>query len=232
MDEGLLALFEYIQQDFLSHSLDDFTLKLSQEPNALYIYPALEHTPLAAEWSPYWSAINTANKSAFPLVIREAAYKKLKYIVDDIITRIKSGAVSIPKKRIAIEVVNVISDPKIKQICIELNSTPDQNVLSLAQSLGEVLKWILWYRAQQIPGAIQSFNGRVGELGPLLNKATDKNAPYYSDNAARRFLDDFKNNFLKTGYDMVRHDPTYIPDIIVLNPAIDALEHLLKVTFP
>src|SRR5207302_2050931 len=49
------------------------------------------------------------------------------------------------KKQIAPEVINAISDPKIKQICMELNDTPAQNVLSIAQSLGEALHWTLWY---------------------------------------------------------------------------------------
>ena len=66
------------------------------------------------------------------------------------------------------------------------------------------------------------------KLSKLLEDAI--NHPYYSSNAAIKFLKDFKG-FLKTGYDMVRHDPAYIPDIVVINPAIDALEHVLKETF-
>ncbi len=68
------------------------------------------------------------------------------------------------------------------------------------------------------------------KLSRLLDDAI--NHQYYSGNAAVKFLKDFKYGFLKTGYDMVRHDPAYIPDIVVLNPAIDALEHVLKETFP
>ncbi len=131
------------------------------------------------------------------------------------------------KKRIAPEVINAISDPKIKQICLELNNTPAENVLSLAQSLGEALKWTLWYRAQQVGTTMTVSNMR---LSRLLEDAITH--PYYSGNAAIKFLKDFKYGFLKTGYDMVRHDPAYIPDIVVLNPAIDALEHVLKETFP
>ena len=131
------------------------------------------------------------------------------------------------KKRIAPEVINAISDPKIKQICEELNNTPIQNVLSLAQGLGEALQWTLWYRAQQFGTSMTVSNMK---LSRLLEDAI--NHPYYSSNAAIKFLKDFKYGFLKTGYDMVRHDPAYIPDIVVLNPAIDALEHVLKETFP
>lgn len=131
------------------------------------------------------------------------------------------------KKQIALEVINAISDPKIKQICMELNDTPAQNVLAIAQSLGEALQWTLWYRAQQI-GTSMTVNNM--KLSRLLDDAI--NHSYYSSNAAAKFLKDFKNSFLKTGYDMVRHDPAYIPDIVVLNPAIDALEHVLKETFP
>ena len=131
------------------------------------------------------------------------------------------------KKRISIEVINAISDPKTKQICLELNNTPNQNVLSLAQGLGEALKWTLWYRAQQVGTSMTASNMR---LSRLLDDAI--NHPYYTSNAAIKFLKDFKYGFLKTGYDMVRHDPAYIPDSFVLNPAIDALEHVLKETFP
>ncbi len=131
------------------------------------------------------------------------------------------------KKQIASEVINAISDPKIKQICEELNNTPAQNVLSLAQGLGEALQWTLWYRAQQFGTSMTVSNMK---LSRLLEDAI--NHPYYSSNAAIKFLKDFKYGFLKTGYDMVRHDPAYIPDIVVLNPAIDALEHVLKETFP
>ncbi len=131
------------------------------------------------------------------------------------------------KKRIAPEVINAINNPKVKQICEELNNTPAENVLSLAQSLGEALKWTLWYRAQQVGTTMTVSNMR---LSRLLEDAITH--PYYSGNAAIKFLKDFKYGFLKTGYDMVRHDPAYIPDIVVLNPAIDALEHVLKETFP
>lgn len=131
------------------------------------------------------------------------------------------------KKRIAPEVINAISDPKIKQICMELNDTPAQNVLSIAQGLGEALQWTLWYRAQQVG---TSMTVSTLKLSRLLDDAI--NHQYYSGNAAVKFLKDFKYGFLKTGYDMVRHDPAYIPDIVVLNPAIDALEHVLKETFP
>src|SRR2546421_2225872 len=131
------------------------------------------------------------------------------------------------KKRISHEVINAISDPKIKQICVELNNTPDQNVLSLAQGLGEALKWTLWYRAQQFGTSMTVSNMK---LSRLLDDAI--NHPYYSGNATVKFLKDFKYNFLKTGYDMVRHDPVYIPNSFALNLAIDALEHVLKETFP
>src|SRR5260221_1060016 len=131
------------------------------------------------------------------------------------------------KKQIAPEVINAITDPKIKQICLELNDTPAQNVLSIAQSLGEALQWTLWYRAQELGTSMTVSNMT---LSRLLDDAI--NHHYYTSNAAVRFLRDFRNSFLKTGYDMVRHDPAYIPDIVVLNPAIDALEHVLKETFP
>lgn len=147
--------------------------------------------------------------------------------VGTIISQYIDTSAFVMKKRISHEVINAISDPKIKQICVELNNTPDQNVLSLAQGLGEALKWTLWYRAQQFGTPMTVSNMK---LSRLLDDAI--NHPYYSSNAAIKFLKDFKYGFLKTGYDMVRHDPAYIPDSFVLNPAIDALEHVLKETFP
>jgi hypothetical protein len=132
------------------------------------------------------------------------------------------------KKRISDKVINAITDPKIKQFCVELNNTPDENVFSLTQGIGEVLKWTLWFRAQQVG---TSMTVRNMGLDRLLDDAI--NRPYYSGNAAVRFLKDFKNNFLKTSYDMVRHDSTYIPNSSsAFGPAIDALEHILKETFP
>jgi len=145
---------------------------------------------------------------------------------DSIISQQYDTSAFLMKRQIAPEVINAISDPKIKQICIELNNTPVENVLSLAQGLGEALKWTLWYRAQQVGTSMEVRN--TG-LSRLLEDAIRH--PYFSGNAAMRFLKDF-NGFLKTSYDMVRHDPAYIPDFAVLNPAIDALEHVIKETFP
>ncbi len=130
------------------------------------------------------------------------------------------------KKRISDKVMNAITDPKIKQICAELNNTPDENVFSLAQGIGEVLKWTLWYRAQQVG---TSMTVSTMKMSRLLDDAINS---YYSGNATVKFLKDFKYGFLKTGYDMVRHDPTYIPNSGAVGPAIDALEHILKETFP
>ena len=59
---------------------------------------------------------------------------------DSIISQYYDTSAFEMKKRIAPEVINAISDPKIKQICEELNNTPPQNVLSLAQGLGEALQ--------------------------------------------------------------------------------------------
>jgi hypothetical protein len=130
------------------------------------------------------------------------------------------------KKRISDEVMNAITDPKIKQICAELNNTPDENVFSLAQGMGEALKWTLWYRAQQVG---TSMIVSTMKMSRLLDDAINS---YYSGNATVKFLKDFKYGFLKTGYDMVRHDPVYIPNRNALGPAIDVLEHILKETFP
>ncbi len=160
-------------------------------------------------------------------IIKSYQANRSSQSADALISQYYDTSAFVMKKRIALEVINAISDPKIKQICMELNDTPAQNVLSLAQSLGEALQWTLWYRAQQFGTSMTVSNMK---LSRLLEDAI--NHPYYSGNAAIKFLKDFKYGFLKTGYDMVRHDPAYIPDIVVLNPAIDALEHVLKETFP
>src|SRR5207247_594478 len=113
----------------------------------------------------------------------------------------------------------------IKQLCIELNNTPDTNVFSLAQIIGETLKWSLWFRAKQVGTSLTERTG----LEALLDEAIKK--PYFTSNVARRFLSEFKTNFMKQQYDMVRHSETYIPDILVLNPQIDALETILEECF-
>jgi hypothetical protein len=137
-----------------------------------------------------------------------------------------TGTPAAVKKRISDKVINAITDPKIKQFCVELNNTPDENVLSLAQGIGEALKWTLWYRAQQVS---TSMTVSTMKMSRLLDDAINL---YYSGNATVKFLKDFKYGFLKTGYDMVRHDPAYIPSSSAFGPAIDALEHILKETFP
>ena len=110
---------------------------------------------------------------------------------------------------------------------MELNNTPDDNVFSLAQCLGEVLKWTLWYRAQQVG---TTMTASTMKMSRLLDDAINS---YYSGNATIKFLKDFKYGFMKTGYDMVRHDPAYVPNSVsAFGPAIDALEHVLKETFP
>ncbi len=227
MDEGLLELFEGINQDFLTLPYDEFTKKVLSGGSNLYFHSIFVGSPLWNDWTAFENSKNTVTNESLPPRLREENYQRLKYIVTEIITKIKTGSGSAPRKKITESVVNNISDPKIKQICIELNNTPIQNVLSLAQSLGELLKWTLWYRAQQVGTTMTVSNMR---LSRLLEDAITH--PYYSGNAAIKFLKDFKYGFLKTGYDMVRHDPAYIPDIVVLNPAIDALEHVLKETFP
>lgn len=226
MDEGLLEYFEGIKAEFLSLSLDEFTVKVHNENHKLEFWSAVNSTHLASDWTPFQDAKNTSTNETMPRSLREDSYSKLKYKVDEIIAKIKSGSVSITKKRIPEEVINLVSDSKVKAICIELNNTPDSNVLSLTENLGECLKWCLWYRAKQVGTSLKE----SGNLGPLLEESI--NQSYYSDNAVNRFLKDFKDNFLKTDYDMVRHSASYIPDIAVINPAIDALEHILKSTFP
>jgi hypothetical protein len=147
------------------------------------------------------------------------AFENLKCKLDETITARRSGAVSIPRKRLRPEVINKIADAKIKQLCIEINSTTDSNVLTLAQLIGETLKWTLWHKAKQNQTSLKE----DGALASLINEAIQKS--YYTSNAARRFLNDFKTNFMKTSYDMVRHSESYVPDVLTLNPQLEALDH-------
>jgi hypothetical protein len=119
-------------------------------------------------------------------IIKSYQVSRSSQNANSIISQNYDASASVMKKRIAPEVINAISDPKIKQICTELNSTPDQNVLSLMQGLGETLKWTLNYRAKQVPGASPIPRHKIGDLGPLLDDAIK--VPYYSDNASNRFF--------------------------------------------
>lgn len=129
------------------------------------------------------------------------------------------------KKMIDEALIEEIKDIKLKRICVEINTTPEQNVLSLSQSIGEALKWAVWLKAKQKDTKLKESIG----LEALLDEAIVNS--YFESNAAIRFLKNFKNNFMKTAFDMVRHDESYVPDLTILNPQIDALEHILRELF-
>jgi hypothetical protein len=126
------------------------------------------------------------------------------------------------KRIIDQSIIYSIKNNKLKKICNEINTTPDENVLSLANSIGEGLKWAVWLKAKQKNTKLKVNTG----LEALLNEAIANN--YFKWNASTRFLQEFRNNFMKQAFDMVRHDEHYIPDIKILNPQIDALEYILK----
>lgn len=126
------------------------------------------------------------------------------------------------KRIIDQSIIDNITNKKLKKICVEINTTPDENVLSLANSIGEGLKWAVWLKAKQKNTKLKVNTG----LEALLNDAIANN--YFKWNASTRFLQEFRNNFMKQAFDMVRHDDHYIPDIKILNPQIDALESILK----
>lgn len=126
------------------------------------------------------------------------------------------------KRMLDQKLIESIKKIKLKRICVEINTTPDQNVLSLSQSIGEALKWIIYQKAKQKHTKLKPNIGLEALLDEVISKS------YFKSNASNRFLKDFKNNFMKTQYDMVRHDEDYVPDIKILNPQIDALEHILK----
>ena len=158
--------------------------------------------------------------------MREQALEEFRATLKDVILQLRTGSIEIPSRRIAEKVLNRITDDKVRKLCEELNSTPDENVLSLTQCLGETLKWSLWYRAKQLRTALSE----NGNLWPLLDEAIK--LPYYTDAATNKFLKQFRDNFLKAFYDMVRHSESYIPTTNDINPAIAALEKVLEETFP
>ncbi len=228
MNDALLELFENIKHEFHDLSVDEFTDYINNKGGniRLEFYSVVANKPLLAQaYHDIQNYKNTAANTSFPTRLREQNFAEFKYKIDEIIAIIKSGTIGLSKKKLAEEIVNLISDRKLKTLCIEINNTPDSNVLSLAQNIGETLKWCLWYKAKQMNTGL---NEKVG-LEQLLDETINKS--YFKSNAASRFIKDFKNNFLKTGYDMVRHSESYIPDIVLLNPALDALEIILKECF-
>lgn len=171
----------------------------------------LGHSSLATT-EKYTSTTNKELSQTYKRIFKEDEYLNLK-----------SEKNQNSKKRIIDQsIIDSIPNNKLKKICNEINTTPDENVLSLSQSIGEGLKWAVWIKAKQKNTKLTVSTG----LKALLDEAVNNN--YFKSNAAARFLKEFKDNFMKTAFDMVRHDEEYVPDIQVLNPQIDALEYILK----
>jgi hypothetical protein len=221
-----LDLFEALRQSVEGVSLDDFgeASRQGRLPHFQF-WDAVANTPLAPLWGEVANLRNAAAAEAMPRSVREKAFADLKYKISDTLGSLRAGAVLLPRRRLKSDVINKISDAKVRTICLEINSTPDGNVISLLQLLGEALKWTLWFRANQVGTTLKESGG----LQDLLNEAVAKK--YFKSNAANRFLKDFKDHFVKASFDMVRHSATYVPDLTVVNPQFEALEVILDESF-
>lgn len=212
--------------DFGTLTLDQFTEAIQNDGKRRFRFShAVIHTPLVNVSTELSNYQRTATDTTLPQSLRNDALAQLKYKLEETIEALRVGSVSTPRKKIPVEIVNRITDNKIKQFCIEINGIPDQHVLALSQLIGETLKWTVWYKAKQNNTQLKETTG----LQPLLDEAIQQS--YFTGNAAKRFLKDFRDNFMKTGYDMIRHSETYIPDIAILNPQVDAIQVLLEECF-
>jgi hypothetical protein len=223
---ALLDLFEGLQRDFGGLTVDEFTNAMVQGKGTNFeFWHAVNGTPLAKIYDRLRDHRTVVSTVTMPATLREKALQDLRYRLQETVNALRTGATILPRKRLREDVVNKITDAKVRQLCYEINATPDQNILSLAQLIGETLKWALWHKAKANGTGLKE----DGALAALLNEAISRS--YYAGKAATRFLGEFKTNFMKTGYDMVRHSESYIPDITVLNPQIDALEAILAESF-
>ena len=221
-----LDLFESLRQLVDGVALNDFAAASRENKLALFgFWSAVAGTPLA----PVWDQLNNwkivASDPEMPASVRSKAFADIKYKIDEVLASLRAGAIQVSRRRLRCDVINKISDFKVRTICLEINSTPDSNVISLLQLLGEALKWSLWYKAKQNNSRLKE----NGNLKPLLEESIQQK--YFTSNAANRFLKDFRDNFLKTSFDMVRHSDTYVPDLTVLNPQFDAFEVILDECF-
>lgn len=222
MEDPLIYLFEAILSEVKDLDVDEFR-QLSQDNKLgkFNFYNAVADTPYAIVWAPLSNARATINNEEMPIPLREKALQEIKYRLNEVIAQLKSGSSNVALRRIRPEIVNALSDAKLRQLCLELNNTPDSSVLSLSQLIGETLKWAVWQKAKQNETKLTEKTGLSG----LLREANQKG--YFSGNVAARFLKDFEANFMKTSFDMVRHSESYVPDISMLNPQIEALEAIL-----
>lgn len=222
MNDPLISLFEAILSEVKDLDVDEFR-KLSQNGKLkkFQFWNAVAGTPYATVWSHLNNAKRTLDNEEMPILLREKALQEIKYHLNEVIAQLKSGSNHVALRRIRPEIVNTLSDAKLRQLCLELNNTPDSSVLSLSQLIGETLKWAVWKKAKQNGTRLTEKTG----LSELLREANQKG--YFSGNVAVRFLKDFETNFMKTSFDMVRHSESYVPDISILNPQIEALEAIL-----
>ncbi|MBI1743370.1 hypothetical protein HYR54_09960 [Candidatus Acetothermia bacterium] len=222
-----IDLFETLRQFVDSLPLDAFVEEVHQLGSApqFEFWSAVVGTPLAATWDHLHHCKEVVLNETLPRSLREKAYSDIKYTIDETLSSLRGGAVALPRRRLDEAVINQIADEKVRKICVEINSTPDGNTISLSQLAGEALRWVLWYKAKQLGMKLREGDS----LQKLLDEAIEK--PFFTSNAANRFLKDFRDNILKTSFDMVRHSDSYIPTLEILNPQFEALEVILDECF-
>lgn len=192
--------------------------------NSLNIYSALDKNQTFREiFRKMQSAKDTILNTTMPNSLREIKLDELKSLISESITIISSGALTIERKKIDDSIITKISDAKIQRICIEINKTPDENVISLFSLIGECLKWTLWHKAKQ--------KGSKLKEECTLKQILDEAESYYDDNAAKKFIAAFRDNLLKQYFDSIRHSDNFVPDSSMINNQIPLLEHLVKVSF-
>lgn len=223
MDDAYIDLFEMLRQTVEGLSLDDFAEADRQGKLMPFAFwNAVAGTPLALVWDQLNNWRSAAANTGMPVSLRNKSLTEIQYKIEEVLGQLRGGAVVIQRRRLGEALIAKLTNPKVRAICLEINTTPDGNVIALSQLLGEALKWSLWHKAKQNGTTLKE----DGNLQPLLKEAIDKN--YFSGNAPKRFLKDFRDNHMKTSFDMIRHSESYVPDLTVLNPQFDALEAILE----
>jgi hypothetical protein len=224
--DPLAELFDGLAAHFGRMTLAEFCAAVNDGAHTRFeFWHAVADTQFATVYDRCKNYREVATDPRMPQALRQQRLEELQYALQDTAHRLRTGATHLPRKRLRAGVVTKVTDAKVQKICHEINDTPDQCVIALSQLIGEALKWALWHKAKANGTKLTEKDGLDTLLGETVNKS------YYTGNVAVRFLKEFKSNFMKTAYDMIRHSETFVPDVAVLNPQLEALEAVLAETF-